>query len=131
MFQEFIKFLITSGIATVVNILARIGLSLFMPYELAVIVAHIIGMVVAYALARKYVFAQSGHNVRREITGFAIVNVISLTQVWLISVGLYRFLFPSINWTFEPALVAHLIGVGSLAFTSYFGHKYISFGAKN
>lgn len=131
MFQEFIKFLITSGIATIVNILARIALSIYMPYEVAVVIAHLIGMAVAYALARKYVFAHSGQNVSREITGFALVNVMSLTQVWLISVGLYRFGFPAIDWTYRPDLVAHLVGVGSLTFTSYFGHKYISFGAKN
>lgn len=129
-FEEFFKFLVTSGIATLVNIVARFSLNFVMPYELAIVAAHLIGMIVAFLLARKFVFEVSGHNAGREITGFAIVNVMSLAQVWLISVGLYRFLMPQIGWTYQPALLAHIIGVGSLVFTSYFGHKYISFSKK-
>ncbi|MGB0906406.1 MAG: GtrA family protein [Maricaulaceae bacterium] len=129
-FQEFFKFLITSGLATLVNIAARFGLSFFIVYEFAIIIAHIIGMVVAFLLARKFVFDVSGHNIHRELTGFTIVNILSLAQVWLISVFLYRFALPQIEWTIQPALTAHIIGVCSLVFTSYFGHKYISFPKK-
>jgi len=128
--NRFTKFLLTSGIATLVNIVSRAVLSFVMPYEVTIIIAHLIGMAVAYTLARLYVFDPSGGGIKQEMLGFAFVNLLSMAQVWLISVGLYRFVFPAMDWTFQPALCAHIVGVGSLVFTSYFGHKHISFRQK-
>jgi len=128
--NRFIKFLLTSGLATAVNIASRALLSFLLPYEVTIIVAHLIGMAVAYSLARQYVFETSGNSIKQELMGFALVNLLSLAQVWLISVSLYRLVFPALDWTYQPALLAHIIGVGSLVFTSYFGHKHISFRQK-
>ena len=131
MSKQFIKFLITSGLAALINVIARLALSLFIMYEIAVFIAYLFGMLSAYLLARSYVFEASGQSVQREVAGFILVNIVALIQVWAVSVGLYRFIFPRSGWTFEPALIAHMIGVASPAFTSYFGHKYISFGKKS
>jgi len=131
MTREFLAFLVTSGIAAIANVLARLVFSQFIAYEIAVVLAYLIGMFVAYMLARKYVFEASGQKVSREVSGFILINLIALAQVWLVSVGLYRFILPAINWTLHPDLIAHLIGVASPAFTSFFGHKYISFRKKD
>lgn len=130
MSSEFIKFLITSGIAAGVNVIARLGFSQFMSYEAAIIPAYGVGMLSAYILARAYVFEASGQSVQREMSGFVFVNLIGLLVVWGVSVSLYRYILPAIGWTYKPDLVAHMIGVASPAITSYFGHKYISFGKK-
>lgn len=129
-YHRFLKFLFASGIAAVVNIVARIILSIFISYELAIIIAYAFGMITAYLLSKFLVFEQSGQKVSREILGFIAVNMIALIQVWGISVLLYRWVFPLVGWEYQAKLVAHVIGVASPAFTSYFGHKYISFGQK-
>ncbi len=124
---EFIRFIATSGFAAIVNVLARIGFSQVMIYEWAVFLAYLVGMLTAYLLSRKYVFETSGQSVKREMTGFVFINIIAIIQVWGVSVGLYKWVLPWMGWTWEPALIAHLCGVVSPTFTSYFGHKYISF----
>ncbi|MEP3656146.1 MAG: GtrA family protein [Litorimonas sp.] len=125
---EFIRFVVTSGFAALVNVVSRIGFSQIVSYEWAVFLAYLVGMLTAYILSRKYVFEASGRSVKREMTGFVIVNIVAVIQVWIVSVGLYKWFLPLIGWTFEPALVAHICGVVSPTFTSYFGHKYVSFG---
>jgi len=125
--RQFSLFLVTSGFAAGVNILSRVVLSKFMSYEIAVFVAYLIGMLTAYILTRKFVFESSGQSVQREMAGFIFINIIAVIQVWGVSVGLYRWGLPLIGWTWNPQLTAHVIGVLSPAFTSYFGHKYVSF----
>lgn len=125
---EFVRFVATSGFAALVNVLSRIGFSQVVNYEWAVFLAYLVGMLTAYILSRKFVFEASGRSVKREMTGFVIVNIVAVIQVWIVSVALYNWFLPLINWTFEPALVAHICGVVSPTFTSYFGHKYVSFG---
>jgi len=126
--KEFVRFVVTSGFAALVNVIARILFSQFVIYELAVFFAYLVGMLTAYILSRKYVFEASGQSVKREMSGFIFINIIAVIQVWGVSVALYKWGLPLIGWTWEPALVAHICGVVSPTFTSYFGHKYISFG---
>jgi len=49
---RFIGFLAAGGAAAVVNILSRIVLNWAMPYELAIVVAYVVGMTTAYLLNR-------------------------------------------------------------------------------
>ena len=127
---EFIRFLTTSGFAALVNIVARIGFSKFLIYEWAVFLAYLVGMLTAYILTRRFVFAASGRSVKYEMSGFIFVNIVAIIQVWVVSIVLYKWALPQINWTYRPELIAHICGVISPAFTSYFGHKYISFRKK-
>lgn len=126
--RRFITFLLTGGIAALVNVGSRAGLSLFVSYQSAVLLAYLFGMITAYALSRWFVFDASGKPVSEELAKFALVNVIAAAQVWSVSMVLNYYLLPAINWSFERELVAHLIGVVSPVATSYFGHKHFSFG---
>jgi putative flippase GtrA len=124
---EFGRFLITGGVAAAVNLFARWLLNFAMSYELAVAIAYLFGMTTAYLLARIFVFEESGRSAQSEFLRFTIVNVFALAQVWLVSVGLVRLAFPAIDFTWHAEDVAHVIGVGIPAVTSYFGHRYFSF----
>lgn len=128
--MRFMKFIITGGFAALVNVGVRILLSLVMSYEMAVVVAYLIAMVTAYILSRLFVFEKSGRSVGEELTKFTLVNVVALVQVWLVTMALNYYVLPWMGWTFYRETVAHLCGVASPVFTSYFGHKYFSFGAK-
>ena len=87
-------------------------------------------MTTAYLLNKGFVFASSGRGVASEYTRFALVNLAAVAQVWIVSVGLARLVFPAISFTWHAETVAHVIGVTIPVFTSYLGHKHFSFAAK-
>lgn len=126
---EFGRFLVTGGIAAGANVLSRWLFNVVMPFEWAVVVAYLVGMTTAYVLSKLFVFSRSGRSVGDEFLRFALVNVVALVQVWLVSVGLARYLFPAIGFTWHAEDVAHLIGVVIPAVTSYLGHRHFSFAA--
>jgi len=125
--NAFLRFVLTGGIAAAVNVLSRLALSQVLSFQVSVVLAYLVGMTTAYVLARAFVFQRSGHSVRREYARFAVVNVVALAQVWGVSVGLAYWLFPALGFTFHAELVAHVIGVISPVFTSYYGHKFFTF----
>jgi putative flippase GtrA len=127
---EFLRFLVTGGIAAVVNLASRYALNRLMPFEVAVVIAYLIGMTTAYVLARLFVFEVSGRSVASEFRRFAVVNLVALTIVWLVSVGLARLLFPAVGFTWHADDVAHVIGVLSPVIASYFGHRLYTFARR-
>jgi len=128
--RRFILFLGAGGAAAVVNILSRIALNWVMPYEVAIVVAYLIGMTTAYLLNKYFVFAASGRGAASEYLRFTLVNLAAVAQVWVVSVGLARFVFPAAGFAWHAETVAHVIGVAVPVFTSYLGHKHFSFAAK-
>jgi putative flippase GtrA len=127
MSKQFLRFLLTGGMAALVNLGSRYLLNIVMPFEAAVPIAYLFGMVTAYILARLYVFEKSGRSRFDEFKRFAIVNVFALFVVWAISVGLARGLFPWIGFTWHSEDIAHIIGVLSPVALSYFGHRSYTF----
>lgn len=128
---EFGRFLVTGGIAAGANVVSRWLFDFVMPFEVAVVVAYLVGMTTAYVLAKLFVFEASGRSARDEFLRFAIVNVVALVQVWLVSVGLARYLFPAVGFTWYADDIAHMIGVVIPAITSYLGHRHFSFAARS
>jgi len=127
MSRQFLKFLLTGGIAALVNLGSRYLLNEVMSFEIAVALAYLIGMVTAYVLARAFVFDRSGRSVGSEFKRFTIVNLFSLVLVWCISVFLARVFFPAIGFTWHAEDVAQFIGVMAPAVASYFGHRFYTF----
>ena len=125
--RRFALFVGAGGTAAIVNIASRIVLSFAMPYEVAIVVAYLFGMTTAYALNKLLVFERSGRTVADEYLRFSVVNAIALAQVWAVSVGLARFVFPWAGFTWHAETVAHVVGVIVPVFTSYLGHKHFSF----
>ncbi|MBA2723765.1 MAG: GtrA family protein [Methylibium sp.] len=128
--HQFARFVVAAGLSVPVNIGARVVLSWVMSYEVAVALSHVLGMVTAYTLTRLFVFERSGHTVKREFSRFAMVNLLSLAQTWVVSVGLLRLVFPHVGFEHEPELVAHLIGLGLTAITSFWAHRHFSFASR-
>lgn len=125
--RAFVRFLLTGGLAAVVNIGSRVLFSMVMPFGAAVVAAYVCGMTTAYVLARLFVFERSGQTVGSEFLRFTLVNLVALVQVWLISVGLADWLFPAIHFNWNADLVAHTVGVLSPVVSSYYGHKLFTF----
>jgi putative flippase GtrA len=126
---RFASFVVTGGISAACNLGARFLMSRVMRYEFAVLFAYLIGMIVAFVLARTFVFEQSERDWQTQLARFAVVNIFGLSQVWLVSVGLVRLVFPRMKFYWHPEDVAHLVGVASPVLISYYAHKYFSFGS--
>jgi putative flippase GtrA len=118
---------LTGGAAALVNILSRVGFSRLVRFELAILAAYGVGMITAYLLARRFVFTASRQSVRRSFAAFALVNLVAVLQTWLVSIGLRNILLPLIGITALVDLIAHGCGVIVPVFTSYLGHKHVSF----
>jgi len=124
---QFLRFLGVGAVAAIVNIAARMIFSTFMPFELAVAAAFPFGVLVAFTLSRKYVFAAGDGAMGPQLLRFVAVNLVALVLVWAVSVGLADFAFPAISFTWHAEDIAHIIGVFAPAVTSYLGHRYYSF----
>jgi putative flippase GtrA len=127
MFRRFAGFALVGVIAAAVNIAFRVVISEYLLYEIAVLVAYPVGLTVAFILNRAFVFRQKSDRVSRQYQRFALVNIIALSQVWIVSVGLSKLAFPWIGLEWHADLIAHLIGVGSPILSSYFAYKYFVF----
>lgn len=127
MSRDFLLFLLIGGLAALVNLVGRIIFNLVVDYQLAIILAYPPGMAVAFLLNRHFVFRADAHPAVGQIVRFALVNVMSLAQIWIVSVGLVDWAFPAIGFTWHAETIGHAIGLGSPALTSYFAHKHFSF----
>jgi putative flippase GtrA len=125
---EFVAFLLSGGVAAAVNVGTRALLSSLLPYEVAIVLAYSVGMVVAYSLMRAFVFqsAKSGSH-HGQFVRFAIVNVFGLAQTMLVSEIVARWAAPGLGFGKHAETIGHVLGVGTPAVTSFFGHKYFSF----
>lgn len=128
--KQFLIFILTGGIAALANILSRLGLSRILQFELAIIIAYLIGMLIAYVLAKKFVFFNSKKSIKSSLAGFALINLLAILQTSLVSIGIKAFLINFIETIFITELIAHTSGVIVPVFTSFYGHKYISFNDK-
>jgi len=125
---QFLKFLVAAGLSVPVNLGSRVLLSRIMPYEAAVVVSHLCGMLAAFLLTRSFVFERSGRRVSNELARFTIVNVVSIIVTWVVAVGLLRLVFPRVGFDTHPELVAHIAGLSLASLTSFYGHRRYSFG---
>jgi putative flippase GtrA len=125
--MPFLLFLLVGGIAGAANIGARLVFNNVLSYEWAVLLAFPVGLFVAFVLNRTLVFRNSRRSIMSSSWRFFLVNIVALLQVWLISVGLARLLFPWIGFVSHAELVAHTIGVASPAMLSFLAHKHFSF----
>lgn len=125
--RQFLLFVLSGGAAALVNIVSRVGFSQLLPFEFAVLAAYAVGMVTAYVLARRFVFAANSQSIRRSFAAFALVNLVAVVQTWLVSIGMRHLLLPLIGIVAFVDLIAHGCGVIVPVFTSFLGHKHISF----
>lgn len=126
--RQFVVFLLTGGTAAAINFASRIVYSQWLSFSVAVIVAYFTGMVVAFILAKLFVFKGSRHSTLKSALLFLMVNVVGAAQTWLVSIGLADYALPQLGLRQHVHELAHFIGIMVPAFTSYLGHKYWSFG---
>ncbi len=124
---RFVRFLAAGGFAALVNLVSRYLLTPVIGFKVSILVAYLLGMVVAFTLFRTLVFGRSGASVGAETYRFVIVNLIALALVWIISVTLADAVFPAIGLRWHAEDIAHFIGTCVPAISSYIGHSMYTF----
>ncbi len=124
---KLLYFLLTGAIASGLNIGSRFLFSIFFPYEVAIVLAFFVGLSTGFILMRYFVFEGVNKSVIPQIGKYVVVNIFALIQTLLISLIFARFFLPSIGLVDKAEAIAHFVGVLMPVFTSYFGHKYLTF----
>ena len=126
--RQFLRFLIAGGVAAGANFGSRFIFSLYVSYELAIVLAYLVGMTVAFLLMRGRVFSASTGRLMPQVLKFTLVNGFAVLQTVVISLLLARYVFPpfGVQGAVGEAW-AHAVGVIVPVFSSYFGHKLLTF----
>ncbi|NML30843.1 GtrA family protein [Paraburkholderia antibiotica] len=124
---QFLKFLLAGGVAAAVNFGSRIVFNHWMPFSAAIVVAYIAGMITAFVLTKLFVFTDSERPTWQSAVFFTLVNIVAVLQTWAVSVVLAYYVLPWLNVSWHPKEIAHFVGVVVPVFTSYIGHKKLTF----
>jgi putative flippase GtrA len=124
---QFLKFFVSALAAAAVNFFARYSLDPYIGYNKAIIVAYLIGTVFAFFLYEREVFGKGARPVWQEVGLFAFVTLAAVAQTLIVSIVLHEHLFPWWHFDWHSKEVAHFIGMAVPMFSSFLGHKYITF----
>jgi 4-hydroxybenzoate polyprenyltransferase/putative flippase GtrA len=127
----FLRFLVVGAVATGANWGSGRLFARALDLQWAVIAAGLVGLVVSYVLNRLFVFGRSDRPVWEETARFAVVNAAAILQIWLVTMGLAKLVFPAIGFDWRPEAVAHALGVIVPVATSWFGHRHFTFARKS
>lgn len=130
--NRFIRFLMAGGLAAALNFGSRFFYNLFVSFGVAVVLAFFTGLIAGYVLNKRYVFPSSGNTMTHEMSWFVLVNLFALAQTWGLSVYLAQILPPylpleGVRREEVAEAIAHGAGILLPVFTSYIGHKYLTF----
>lgn len=125
--NEFYRFVFTGGIAALVNFTSRIILNLYFTYSTSIVIAYLFGMLTAFILSKKYVFKPSSHFVLMSFFYFSVVNILAVLQTWLLAMSFNYHILPYFGIISYTRELSHMVGIVIPVFTSYYGHKYLSF----
>lgn len=132
--SEVVRFLVAGGLAAAINWVARILLSLAMPFEAALLLAYGIGMAAGFWLYRRFVFdGASAGSLRGQLAVFLAVNMAGAGVVLAVSAGLVAGLAPLLPQV-PLALVesfGHGVGIAVGAGANYLGHRLLTFSARS
>ncbi|MGD2131244.1 MAG: GtrA family protein [Maricaulaceae bacterium] len=126
---EFIRFVATASVAALTNLIGRFVLDVWLPFEMAVVLAYLAGMVVAFVMFQRLIFGDPGSPVGRQVYRFCLVNAMNLGLTVAVASLLARLVFPAIGMSWRPDDVAHVIAVAAPALPAYLGHKHYTYKA--
>lgn len=84
--RQFLGFLVAGGCAALLHWLSRILLSLWLPFQWAVVLAYFVGMAVAFFLNSVFVFPNSPRPRIVQARDFALTNLAFFPVVWAVSI---------------------------------------------
>lgn len=125
--KQFLYFILSGGLAAGLNLGSRFLFSRIVSFEVAVVLAFLVGLLSAFVLMRFFVFDGIGKPIVPQVAKYIAVNFVGLLQTLLVSVLLARWVLPAVGITEHAEALGHLVGVLVPVVTSYFGHKFLTF----
>lgn len=122
-------FLLAGGFAAAVNVASRIVYSMALPLPVAVVLAYVTGMVVAFALNRWFVFENARDDVGLRAGRFVVVNLLAVLQTLVVTLA-GAWLLHQAGVGAAAETIAHVVGVIVPVFSSYVMHRRWTFSMK-
>jgi putative flippase GtrA len=128
--RQFLRFLVTGLTATVANLGAVWLVRTRVDYQSALLIGVTIGFCISFLLSKFFAFqSRSWMAARHEFSRFMIVYAFGILCYFAIAFvfghGLLLFVLPRRY----AELGGAFLGAGSMTFTSYFGHRFFTYGA--
>jgi putative flippase GtrA len=127
--KQFLGFLAVGGGAAFLHWLARLLLSVWLPFSWAVIVAYGIGMLVAFLLNSFFVFPKSKRSKVLQARDFVLVNLSFLPLVWLASMQVNSWL-KTLGMMQHSEELAHAIAIAIPMLATFLIYKFFTFKEK-
>lgn len=125
--KQFLCFILSGGVAAGLNWVSRFLFSQIAPFEVAVVLAFIVGLLSGFILMRFFVFDGGGKPITPQASKYIAINLFALLQTLSISLVCARWILPAIGVADNAEALGHLVGVLVPVVTSYFGHKLLTF----
>lgn len=125
--RQFARYLLAGGLAAAANYSSRFLFSLWVPFEIAVLLAFLVGLCTGFVLMRRYAFQGGSRSLFSQAALYLSVNLFALVQTLIISSALLRLALPSLGVQQHADAIAHALGIAVPVVTSYFGHRLLTF----
>lgn len=124
---QFARFLLAGGVALLCHWLSRFAFNAFVSYGWAIVLAYLVGIVVAFVLNKIYVFPYSARSLNFEMSVFFLVNIAAFPFVWIIAYALGEWVLAD-RMPRELALaLSHGFAITLPVFVNFALHKFITF----
>ncbi|MEM0955390.1 MAG: GtrA family protein [Pseudomonadota bacterium] len=124
---QFLMFLLVGTTAAGLHWLARYLLSIWLSFPVAVALAYCVGLTIAFALNKRYVFPTAARPVARQARDFVLVNLAFFPVVWGASL-LLRAWLASRGVTQYAEGLAHGLAIAIPVFMTFLIYKFMTFG---
>ncbi len=126
---QFLGFLAVGASAALLNWLARLMLSRWLPFAWAVALAYVLGMAAAFALNSRFVFPTSNKPRQAQARSFVLVNLLFFPAVWLASLAIQHWL-GHVGVAHHSEELAHALALAVPMFATFLIYKFHTFGGK-
>lgn len=126
---QFLRFLLVGTAAAMLHWLARYGLSAWMSFPLAVALAYIVGIAVAFELNRRLVFPASNRPMAKQARDFIFVNLAFFPVVWGAALW-FKKLLQQFGVNYFADGIAHGLAISLPVLMTFLIYKFITFGSK-
>jgi putative flippase GtrA len=125
---ELSRFVIVGATAALGNIASVCLARFFAPFEIALLVGIIAGLMISFVLSKWFAFgSRSWHRVGAEATRFLIVYAFGGAAYWAAAVVGKRFALAHGAAPKMAEIGGVLVGTGIMTLTSYFGHRFFTY----
>ena len=124
---QFARFLAVGGVALVCHWLSRFAFNVFVSYAWAIVLAYLVGILVAFTLNKIYVFPYSQRSLNFEISFFFLVNIAAFPVVWAVAYMLGEWILVDYLPRQVALALAHGFAITLPVFVNYALHKLVTF----